>query len=117
MTGHVEGEAIAGDAVLSDMIAGPEVKAIAGRAAHSMVDKQVLEPFTRVGCLHRALVELVGGKARSSRWRSTDRRWLLRNRRTAGDTECLFHVVPGPAVAELATCSWAVSLPMTDWGV
>ena len=25
------------------------------------------------------------------------------------------HVVPGTAFAELATCSWAVSLPMTDW--
>jgi len=62
MTGHVEGEAIVRDAVLSDLIARPEVKAIAGRAAHrSMVDKQVLEPFTRVGCWHRALVELVGG--------------------------------------------------------
>jgi len=78
MTGRAEGEVIVRSALLSDMIAAPEVKAMGGRAAHRpTVDTQVLEPFTRAGCWHRALVELVGGTVRSSRRPSTDRGWSV----------------------------------------
>jgi hypothetical protein len=84
-------------AVLSDMIAAPEVKVMGGRAAHRpMVDTQVLAPFTRAGCWHRVLVGLVGGDGAIFTVAVNGSRvvGLAQEPRTTGDTQCHFTSCP-----------------------